>query len=204
LDPVANLVENTQELMVFFFVYGAIQELQNQYVISCDTRCHLTTGAGSGLLLSVSIVEFSWLLWDLIYIYKRLYAAHFFDRHQGNYRGLTLMRRAKRVWHDFRNGTSVDQLVLKWLGLNTVFGLLFLILWRCFLFSTLPKIWIRATSYPSARLSFLLLLLPMIIYFIAFSTLLHRYYQEHNFITGGKNWNIPLGEFGRDEITSNH
>jgi hypothetical protein len=165
--------ENTQELFVFFFIYGSIQELNAANVLkTVGIASHLTRAAGSGLLLSIAIVEFSWLLWDLMYLGKRLDIL----------RSIWIKGELGQRWAAIRRGGPVDRLVLRWSLLNSGFALLFLVLWGFFRYVHYWPHWVQDESIPSVGVAFRCLLLPVMLYFFIYHAALRDYYLENDFI----------------------
>lgn len=158
--------ENSQELSVLFLTYGAIQELTVQNLDQSMNKYHqLTRAAGSGLLLSIALVEFSWLFWDFMYIWKRV-------RNINDIRSRGSHKSWRELWVDNRKNGRV----LLWTVMNGSSAVAFLLLWCYFHYSDYYPNWTLDTSIPDTGIVLLWLLLPVTAYFFIYHIVLRNYY----------------------------
>lgn len=167
LTLIRLFLENTQELLLLFFIYGAIQEISVHNLSDSMTGDQLKRAVGSGLLICAALVEFTWLFWEILYLGRRM-------------RYIAVMRKVSvppprriDVW---RQHGSVNRRVVIWACMNAVMGIVFLLLWKSFRYSQFWSGWDLDPSIPSARSAFCYLLLPITLYFLLFHAVLRDYY----------------------------
>jgi hypothetical protein len=157
------LSENLIEVLVFFFTYGAIQSIAVHNIAdNVDGAFRLKRSVGSGLLISVALGEISWLLWEIVYLWKRRAES-----------SLSWWATVRLV---FTSKLREDTHVQKWIILNSVFAVVFLAYFFHFRFQGFWPTGRIRTSIPDAGVAFWCLFLPVTVYFIVYHYVLRDYY----------------------------
>ncbi len=150
--------ENAIEVLILFFCYGSVHQICVQNLPeSFKASGFLERSAGSGLLLSMAIVEFLWFCWDCLYIYKRR-------------RNLADVPAGRKLDPIFNFRYLHDEMVVEWVQLN---GLSSFITFRWYQLYNMHGNY----SYQlQGKAALGWLLIPAVLYFVVYQYLMKDYY----------------------------